>query len=165
MYQSALAKGVRTAWIYSSLAYLYLRQGNREQAIAFYERAVQLNPSDAESLNDLAMAYLETGRLPDAERTFQWILKTEPEYALAWNGLGLVAIQKEDFAAARGYFEKAVQRDPDLLEGQLNLGRIYKMIGANTRARECFETFLAKATRAEWGHVIPKVEAELATIQ
>jgi Tfp pilus assembly protein PilF len=65
----------------------------------------------------------------------------------------------------RGYFEKAVQIDPDLLEAQLNLGRIYKIMGANTRARACFEAFLAKASPAEYGPVIPKVRAELAAMQ
>jgi Tfp pilus assembly protein PilF len=63
--------------------------------------------------------------------------------------------------AARGHFEKAVQLDPDLLEAYLNLGRIYKMMGANTRARECFESFLVKASPAEYGDTITRVHAEL----
>jgi len=124
-----------------------------------------MNPADSESLNDLAMAYLETGRLSDAERTFQWAVKSEPDFALAHNGLGLIAIERKDLSSARGHFEKAVQLDPGLLEAQLNLGRIYTMMGANTKARVCFEAFLARASQSEWGHVIPKVKAELAAMQ
>ena len=74
-------------------------------------------------------------------------------------------MRRQDLAAARGYFEKAVQLDPELLEAQLNLGRIYKMMGANTRARACFEAFLAKASPAEYGQIIEKVKAELAGMQ
>jgi choline-sulfatase len=165
LYRNAINNGIRTAWLYSRIAHLYLQQGNRNEAIAFYEKAAQLNPSDAESLSDLGMAYLETGRVADAERSFQWALKAGEEYAMAYNGLGLVAVQKQDASAARGYFEKAVQLDPDLLEAQLNLGRIYKMIGANTRARACFETFLAKASPAEYGQIIPKIKEEVAAMQ
>jgi len=111
------------------------------------------------------LAYLETGKIREAERVFKWSLSTDDKYALAYNGLGLVYIHKQDMGEARGYFERAVQLDPDLLEAQLNLGRIYKNIGANTRARACFEAFLAKALPAEYGPVISKVKAELADMQ
>lgn len=165
LYQEGIRHGVRNAWLYSRLGNLYIRQGNHAEAITAFERAAKLNPSDCESLSDLGMAYLDTGRPADAERVYKWCLATEEEYAPAYNGLGLVAVQRQDMTAARGYFEKAVEYDPDLLEGQLNLGRIYKMIGANARARACFEVFLAKATPAEYGHIIPKIKAELAQLQ
>jgi cytochrome c-type biogenesis protein CcmH/NrfG len=66
---------------------------------------------------------------------------------------------------ARGYFEKAIQLDPDQVEAQLNLGLIYKMAGDRKRARTCFETFLAKASPAQYGQVIPKVREELSELQ
>ena len=34
LYQDALHKGVSTAWLYSRLGSLYLRQGNKTDAIA-----------------------------------------------------------------------------------------------------------------------------------
>jgi choline-sulfatase len=165
LYQDGIRNGLRNAWLFSRLGFLYLQQGNKDEAIVSYERAAQLNASDSESLCDLAMAYLETGRIDDAERVFKWSLATDDKFALAHNGLGLVSIQKKDMAAARGHFEKAVKVDPDLLEAQLNLGRIYLMSGANALARACFEAFLAKASPAEYGPVIAKVKAELAAMK
>jgi arylsulfatase A-like enzyme/Tfp pilus assembly protein PilF len=165
LYRDGISRGIRTGWIFSRLGWLYLQQGNKDEAIASYERAAQLNPSDCESLSDLATAYLETGKVADAERVYKWSLATGEEYAPAYNGLGLVAIQKQDLPAARGLFEKAVQLDPDLLEAQLNLGRIYKIMGAKARARACFKAFLAKASPAEYGEIIPKVREELAAMQ
>jgi choline-sulfatase len=164
LYQYGIEKGVRTAWIYSRLANLQLRVGNTAEAIASFERAAQLNPADSESLSDLGLAYLDMGRLPDAERVFKWAVATDSDYAPAHNGLGLVAIQKKDLTSARGHFQKAVDLDPGLLEAQLNLGRIYKMMGANARARACFEAFLARASPAEYAEIIPKVKAELAAM-
>jgi Flp pilus assembly protein TadD len=165
LYQEAIRNGLRNAWLFSRLGFLYLQLGDKNEAIASYERAAQLNPSDSESLNDLGMAYLETGRPADAERVFRWSLAADDRSALAYNGLGLVAIGKQDMNAARGSFEKAVQFDPDLLEAQLNLGRIYKMAGDNARARVCFEAFLAKASPAEYGSMIAKIKSELTTMQ
>lgn len=165
LYEQGARHGIGEAWLYSRLGNLYIQRGNRQEAIAAFENAARRNPSDCESLSDLGMAYLDTGRPADAERVYKWCLATGDAFAPAYNGLGLAAVEKRDMAAARGYFEKAVQADPDLLEAQLNLGRSYKMIGANTRARECFEAFLAKATPAEYGAIIPRIKAELAELR
>jgi choline-sulfatase len=165
LYQDGIGKGLQNSWLHSRMGRLYIRQGDKVAAIAAYEQAVRLNPSDTDSLNDLSMAYLETQRIDDSERTFKWILATDPHYALAYNGLGLVAVRKGDMDAARRNFEQAVQLDPNVLEAELNLGRMYKNMGAVTKARACWETFLAKASPAEYGPIIPKIKAELAAMQ
>ncbi len=66
---------------------------------------------------------------------------------------------------ARVHFERAVQLDPDLVEAQLNLGLIYKMNGDIPRAKACFQAFIAKAPRAQYASLIPKVQAEIATMR
>jgi tetratricopeptide (TPR) repeat protein len=163
LYQDALHKGVSTAWLYSRLGSLYLRQGNKADAIASLEVAARLNPSDYESLENLAVAYRATGRVADSERVLAEILKSGEEYAPAYNELGMAAFQKGDVAAALGYFEKAARLDPTY---QLNLGRFYKMAGDNTRARAAFEAFLAaRSTSQEYRQVIPQVRKELESIQ
>ena len=163
LYETAIRNGVENGKLYSRIADLYLRSGRKDQAIPYYEKAAQYNPSDVESQSNLATAYLEKGRVADAEKIYKWILTVE-EYPAAYNGLGLIAIQRQDPAAARAQFEKAVQLDPDLVEAQLNLGLIYKMAGDRARARTCFEAFLAKASPAQYGEVIPKVRQELAAM-
>jgi choline-sulfatase len=164
LYEQALAKGVRTAWLYSRLGHLYAQRGRTPDAITAFERAAQMNPSDTESLSDLGLAYLDMGRVDDAERAFKWAVATGNTYAPAHNGLGIVSIRRHDLPAARDHFAKAVQLDPGLLEAQLNLGRVYKMLGANMQARACFEAFLARASPAEYADIIPKVKAELAAM-
>jgi arylsulfatase A-like enzyme/Tfp pilus assembly protein PilF len=164
LYRDGIEHGVRTGWLYSRLASLYVKLGRREEAIDAFERAAQLNPSDCDSLSDLAQAYLDSGRPLDAERALKWSVASGDEHAATQNGLGLVAVRKGDADTARAHFEKAVQLDPDLLEAQLNLGRIYRMMGANTRARLCFERFLAKASPSEYGPLIPQIREELKAL-
>jgi choline-sulfatase len=163
LYQDALQKGISTAWLYSRLGSLYLRQGNKAGAIAFFETATRLNPSDYESLENLAVAYRAAGRMGDSERVLNAILKSGEEYAPAYNELGMAAFQKGDVAAAQGYFEKAARLDPTY---QLNLGRFYKMAGDNVRARAAFEAFLAaRSSNEEYRRMIPEIRKELAAIQ
>jgi choline-sulfatase len=161
LYRDGIRNGVRTAWLYSRMGSLLVRQGKREEAIAAFEKASQLNPSDAESLSDLGMAYLESGKVADAERAFKWAVAASEDFALAHNGLGLAAIEKRDLARARTHFARAVELDPNLLEAQLNLGRIYKIAGENQKARECFEAFLARANPVEYRELIPRIRAEV----
>lgn len=165
LYRTALAKGIESGRLHSRIADLLLRRGEKDQAILEYEKAAQINPADLDSQNNLAMAYLEKGRLADAERVFKWILANDMDYAAAQNGMGLVAIQKQDPNAARGYFERASQLDPELVEVYMNLGLIYEMAGDRTRARSNFETFLTKASPAQYGNIIPRVRKELAALQ
>ncbi len=165
LYRTALSKGIESARLHSRIGDLLVRRGQKDEAIAEYEKAAKINPADLESQNNLATAYLEKGRVADAERVFKWVLSNDGDYAAAQNGMGLIAIQKQDPNAARGYFEKAVQLDPDLVEAHMNLGLIYEMAGDKARARASFETFLARASPAQYGHIIPRVKQELATLK
>jgi arylsulfatase A-like enzyme/Flp pilus assembly protein TadD len=164
LYETSVNKGIQSGKLYARIGDLHLRAGRRGEAIPYYEKAARFNPSDVEGQTNLATAYLEQGRVDDAQRVFQFVLTIE-ETAAVHNGLGLVSIQKRDLASARGSFEKAVQLDPDLVEAQLNLGLIYKMSGETDRARECFRAFLAKASPQQYGDIIPKVKDEIAAMR
>jgi len=162
LYLDAIKQGIRNAWLYSRVGAIYLRRGNRQQAVTFLEGAARANPSDHESLQNLTVVYRETGRIADAERVLNSILASGEDYAPAYNELGMVAFQKRDLAAARGHFEKAAQLDPAY---QLNLARLYRIQGDTTRARAAFEAFLAgPASRPEYRNVVPQIKRELATL-
>jgi choline-sulfatase len=165
LYRTALSNGLDSGRLHSRLADLLLRRGDKDLAITEYEKAAQINPVDLDSQNNLATAYLEKGRLAESERTFKWILANDAGYSAAQNGMGLVSIQKRDFPAARGYFEKAAQLDPDLVEVHMNLGLLYEMAGERDRARSSLETFLSKASPAQYGSVIPRVREKIASLR
>jgi tetratricopeptide (TPR) repeat protein len=122
-----------------------------------------MNTYDFDSLQNLAVAYRETGRIADAEGVLNAIIKSGEEFAPAYNEMGMVWYQKGDLATARGYFEKAAQLEPAY---QLNLGRMYKMMGDKARARASFEAFLAaRGSSPEYRHMVPEVKKELAGLE
>ena len=107
LYYVALGKGIEDGRLHSRIGDLLVRSGKKDEAIPEYEKAAKLNPADTGSQTNLAVAYLERGRVRDAERVFKWVITTDPQSAAAYNGLGLIAIQRSDTTSARGYFEKA----------------------------------------------------------
>ncbi|MHB1935911.1 MAG: sulfatase-like hydrolase/transferase [Acidobacteriaceae bacterium] len=146
--------------VLSRLANLYLRTGNLKQAIFYYQQAEQQNPLDVEGQNDLATAYLQSGQMANAERVFRWVLAIQP-YAPAYNGLGIVADKRNDVAAARKNFEKAVQLIPTYVEGQLNLGIVCMQAHDIPCARKAFRAFVANAPK-DYGPELGQAKAALA---
>ena len=78
LYRTALSTGIESGRLHSRIADLLLRRGDKDTAIVEYEKASQINPADLDSQNNLATAYLEKGRLADAERVSRWISPTTP---------------------------------------------------------------------------------------
>jgi tetratricopeptide (TPR) repeat protein len=165
LYLSAMKHGVRSPKLYGRIAELYLRSGDHDRAIAYYEKSVQVDPADVEAQNNLGMAYLEKGQAEQAEHVFRRVLSVDDRSADAYNGLGILATRKQDLANGRANFERAVELDPDLLEARVNLGLIYKKMGDRGRAKACFQAFLARASRAQYGPMIARVEQELELLR
>jgi tetratricopeptide (TPR) repeat protein len=60
-------------------------QGKRAEAIAALEQAVRLDPTNVAGHLNLAVAYAQAGRLPDARREAQTALDLKPDYERARN--------------------------------------------------------------------------------
>jgi arylsulfatase A-like enzyme/Flp pilus assembly protein TadD len=159
----ALNHNIHSGVIYSRLGNLYLRQGNLNEAAIYYKQAAQLNPLDVQGQSDMAAAYLQTGQFADAARIFHWILTIQP-YAPAYNGLGIIADNRNDTADARKNFERAVQVDSTYVEGQLNLGIVCADTHDVSCARTAFKQFLAYAPPS-YGKMIVKVKAALVDLR
>ena len=59
-----------------------------------------------------------------------------PQFAAAWNQLGTMAYQARDYAAAEGYFRRAMEAEPEAFEPLVNLGGVLLNLG---RAQEALE--------------------------
>lgn len=97
------------------------------------------------------------GRLNDGEKAFKAITTQYDRYAAAYNGLGLVAIQRGDAETARQHFLKAIDLDPQQVEPLLNLGLLCQKTGRKEEALRYYELFLEKAPRRDYGHLLPQV--------
>jgi choline-sulfatase len=157
IYQRAIDSNLGTDQMYSRLGRDELRLHQLAKAADAMVRANQMNPTDLDNLRNLGTADLQMGRIDDAEKAFKAITVQNSSYAAAWNGLGLVAIQRNDGDSARGDFEKALEVGPDEVEPLLNLGLLYKKAADNRQAVHYFELFLAKAPKSQYGAVFPDV--------
>ncbi len=150
--------------IYARMAILYGQKGRLKESIDAFEKAVAIDPTDLETQNRLAGAYLLNQQFDQAERIASGVLVLNEADAQAHTTLGWIAMQRGRDAEARQHFAEALHSDPDFLEAYLNLGMLHKRLGETAQAREAFETFLSKASgKQEYEESVLKVRKELAS--
>src|SRR5579884_1170019 len=95
----------------SRLGEFYIEQHNLAAAIPYLERAYALNPSEYSNAYNLALAYLETGKLEQAAQTVVALLKGQNRAELH-NLLGDIREAKGEVDAAAREYQTAATMDP-----------------------------------------------------
>jgi protein O-mannosyl-transferase len=101
----------------------FLQQGQPDQAIAQFQKAVEIKPGFVDGQDNLGIALLQKGRVDEAIVQFQKVLEIKPGYADACNGLGVALLQKGRADEAITYYERALRSKPDFTGARYNLGK------------------------------------------
>jgi tetratricopeptide (TPR) repeat protein len=80
-YRKALALKPQDASYYAALGHALRRDSDEktDEAIGYLQKALQLDPSDTLSKQDLALCYERKGRYPEAERLLVDVLREQPD--------------------------------------------------------------------------------------
>ena len=103
----------RLANAHAGLAGEYRAAGALDEAIAQYERALQLRPGYADIRLALARALTERGGHEDAGRQLDEVLRVRPEWLDAMLLRGLTAYLQGDLATADAVWTAAAERHPE----------------------------------------------------
>ena len=106
-----------------------LARGQHSDAIASLNRALELEPRNADALRELANAYDDAGRASEAEATYRRAIELRQNSWAAYKDLGVFLNQRGRLAEAAPYFERVVALTPDSYSGYSNLGGIYLRLG------------------------------------
>jgi Tfp pilus assembly protein PilF len=83
----------------------------------------------------LGMKFLETNEIPAAQQEFERARALSPDYAPAWEGLGLVALARKDLVTAESHLKSSKGKDRKYVPAYLGLARVYSAKGDHDRAR------------------------------
>jgi Flp pilus assembly protein TadD len=148
----------------------YMAQGKFGNAEVAYERALTLNPTDAESYNNLgealgelkqypraleafnkaisldqkllkakynqAVSYDRMGNFRYSEFVFRSLIKNNPSYSLAYDGLAVTLSKAGRAQEAIAFHEKAITLDPREPSYYFNYAISYLMMGNTAKAME-----------------------------
>lgn len=106
-----------------------VRRSSREHSRALEERSTvsvrELEiPDKAVAERKRAQAALERRNAEAAVEHLEKAVELAPDYADAWNDLGVLANQRKDFARAEEYFREALAAAPDEFAPLVNLGGV-----------------------------------------
>ncbi len=118
--------------------------GRLQQAVAFYEQALTLDPGIPEALSNLALALKALGRADDAIVRCEQALKLRPDAPEILLNLGMLLREKRRSKEAAASYRRALAvkpNDPALLS---NLGNALKDQGEFAEAIACFRQALER---------------------
>jgi tetratricopeptide (TPR) repeat protein len=110
---------------YAHLGFLEARQERYTEAVAFYRKALALNPAMPGLRLNLGLALFKAGELKQAIQTFDLLLKgqpaTSPEAQRLTTLIGMAHYGLQEYAAAVPYLKEATTSDPQNLPFRLVL--------------------------------------------
>ncbi len=126
-----------------------LAQANAEadrhtDAVAEYQAAIKLAPTQPGLHEELGSEYRTLGKVREAEESFLRELEIAPHNVLAKYELGVLAVEQGDGAKGKVLIESALEEKPGLLHSDYNLGRAEMILGNDAAAAQ----LLGRATSA-----------------
>jgi tetratricopeptide (TPR) repeat protein len=136
-----------------------------DKAVEAMENAFRLNSRDLNNLLNLGMAYLQLGRVEDADKAFRAIALQNDRYAAAHNGLGLAAAQRGDAETARREFERALEINPDEVKSLLDLGILHQRLGNREQSLRYLQQFVDKVPKGQFTDQLPAVREAIQELR
>jgi len=125
----------------SALGRVASRQGRYDDAMARFQRALQLDPSFPTASMDSGILLMERGHYDEARPLLEHALDQDPYLAEAWNALGVIESSRNRPQAAIGAWRKAVDVDPRMVDALYNLGLMLGRTGDREGAIEALKRY------------------------
>ena len=116
-------------WAWNTVGNVYADLGRYHEAIAEYERAIELDPGYAIPHTGLGNVYAELGRYDDAIAEYERAIELDPKDTYPHNGLGTIYARLGHYADAIAEFERAIELDPKYAYPHTGLGNVYHELG------------------------------------
>ncbi len=113
--------------------------GQYQEAMKFYNRALAIDPVNAEAFRGLAKTYQAMNMQKEAEKTYKKAIQLKSGYWGGYNDLGVFYFQQARYDEAIVQFEQVNTLTPDNYKGYNNLGGIYYLLKRWPDARNMFE--------------------------
>lgn len=109
--RKAYAAGAKSPALFRALGQQAAKDGRYDQAVDFYQRAIQLDPTPETCFN-LGLALRRQSKWEEAGKAYEKAVRLDPKFAKAWLNLGYVHLHQDRLAEARQAFERALACEP-----------------------------------------------------
>lgn len=124
------------------LGWLNYSSGNFTESMAYYQKAIQLQPLSEEARMGYVLPASSVGNWDSVLKTYLEILKTNPYNTTILYRVGLIYYGKEQYSQAYSYFEKVVNLYPFSYDGLLMFAWTNLKLGKLREAKVLFQKIL-----------------------
>lgn len=122
--RDTVAKSPRKARPHYGLGVALAAQGHLDEAIVYFNSALNIDPNHVAARNSLGSALARQGRVKEATDQYHKVLAINPAYAGAYYNLGKVQTRLGNIEGAVSSYRKALAIDPVMPQALYNLGWI-----------------------------------------
>ena len=124
---------------YYNLGNALLTLKHPDEALLNFEKAIRLNPKDAQYHFERGNALQELNRLDEAIASYENSSRLRPRYVEAYNNLGIVLKEIGRFDEALANYDKAISLKPDYAEAYSNRGNTLKELKRLDEALDSYD--------------------------
>ena len=106
----------------------YSKNGNYDQAISEYTKAIEINPNYEQAYGNRGGSYANHGNLPKAISDYTKAIELNPKDVMNYYNRGTVYKDQGDLAQAASDFTKAIEIDPNYFEAYNNRVIVYRRL-------------------------------------
>lgn len=141
-YQTAVEQDPEFFAAYIKLGLIYQEEGD-PLCIQYFITATQIRPNNIEAYYNLAYAYQQFDKIPDAQQTYREMLKKDPTFTPPLFQLGWIKqFKQNDLDSAIYFYNETLQKEPRYVEAWHNLGLAYETKGEKYQAIQYYRKAL-----------------------
>src|SRR5437868_7206395 len=140
LYQATLAQNPKCWMAEYNLGLALKNQGQLDEAIVHYRRAINIWPDYVEAHYNLGGAYIEKGEFDEARAEYRRAIEIRPDEADSHNNYGSALRELKQFDQAESEYKRALSLRPQYLDARLNLGSLLLQRGRTAEAIANLET-------------------------
>jgi len=148
-----------------------LQENRQEQALVYFNKALEINPKNKEALNGKGEILLNNSeKIEEALNCFERTLIIDPDNIEAWNGKGLCLFFTLKIEQSLECFNTSLDKDPNNINALLNKTLIFRMQNEHEKVIDCFtkvislipDNFIMRITNITI-EILKKEEAKIDT--
>ncbi|NQV16183.1 fused MFS/spermidine synthase [bacterium] len=108
-----------------NLGLFYMQSGQKDEAIASYEKAISIDQDNFQAHNNLGTLFESAMRIEDAKQEYDRAIQLDPDVPMAHYNLAGIYLDAGDLENAFSACQKALEIDPEYLQAYSRMGKIY----------------------------------------
>jgi len=143
LWRSTLAENPEAWMAHNNLGAELMRTGRTAEAVAHFQRSVELQPNNVSAHSNLGDGLLQLGRGDEALAHYRQALELDPRDVAAQTNLGAALLQLGRIEEAVPHLQRALEANPGFAKARINLGTAYLQEGRTDEAVTQFNDALA----------------------